>query len=78
MITLVTNKFSLPSAIPKACFHGENWCACPYCEKSFEVWDCEYERDGFEKARVYRNKDQEEIIGNHFKCGQCGKVFRLS
>lgn len=44
-------------ALAGACFHGECWYKCPWCNKPFEFWDTQYER-GFTKVKdkTYRHK----------------------
>lgn len=46
-----------------ACFHGECWYICPWCNKAFEFWDTQFER-GFTKVedKLYRHNDCGKLV----------------
>lgn len=54
-------------AIKCASFHGEDWYKCPYCGKSFEFYDTEFQR-GFTKT-------DKHAIYIHNNCGNKLSVY---
>ena len=46
-----------------SCFHGEIWYEWPWCGKTFEFFDTQFER-GFEKidGKLYRHKNCGKLV----------------
>ncbi len=61
------DKYYIKEAIGAACFHGETWYRCPYCDTSFEYFDAVFGRNGIIP------QDNRNYI-----CGNCRKVFHIS
>lgn len=56
------DKYSLPIALDRRCFHGEIWISCPECGYAHEAHD-----------NLTRHPDDNDI----FICRKCGKYFRV-
>lgn len=55
--------YKVKDALPGACFHGEVWHRCPYCDDAWEAMGATY-------------KDVMGI-GKTYKCEKCGRIMRV-